>query len=70
MGQLIFIINIVWLQGLLKEIKINRVITGELLKFYIDHQGAINTSNQDYYQKWIKYVALYYYYIQDLVKKK
>ena len=44
--------------------------TGKPLKFYTNNQGAINITNQDYYQKQIKYIALYYHYVQDLVKKK
>ena len=70
LGQLISAINIVWLQGLLKEIKINRVTTGEPLKLYTNNQGAIDTANQDHYQKWMKHVALHYHYVRDLVKKK
>ena len=62
--------NVVWLQGLLKEIKINRMTTGEPLKLYTDNQGAIDTANQDHYQKRMKHVALHYHYVRDLVKKK
>ena len=68
-GELIAVINAVWLSKLFSKLKIKRIERRYLIPVYANNDGIIDITEHEQYQKKIKHIALHYHYIKDLIKK-
>ena len=58
-----------WLQGLLQELQIEGTISDGPIPIYADNQAAISIAERLKFSKKTKHIAIYYYYIRELVDK-
>lgn len=69
MGQILTVTHIMWVQKLLKKLKIKETVLKEEMVIYTNNQGVIKLAENSIFQKQNKYIAIQYYYIQNLIKQ-